>query len=104
VTFAIFNKYPNPFAAHVLQSDVLSRTVTPNGILSSVRLHRKAGAVPSWGAGLFKAAPVAMILEDSTVDMKSKVMTTRTRNLEHRRFLFVEEIQEIRPHPEKSEW
>ncbi|KAL7752552.1 hypothetical protein RI367_002086 [Sorochytrium milnesiophthora] len=108
LTLAIFNKYPNPFATHVLQSDVLSRSVVtlPNGNhqLHTVRLHLKSGMVPKWGAALFKSAPYAFILEDTVVDAETKTMTTRTRNLDHRRFLYVEEISVVREHPEVKDW
>ncbi|KAI9220055.1 PRELI-like family-domain-containing protein [Blastocladiella britannica] len=100
VTCAIFNKYPNPFAAHVLQSDVLARSVSPTtGVLTSVRMHVKAGAVPSWGKSLFKSPPVSCILEDSTVDVRARRMVTTTRNMDHRRFLFVQETQVVEAHP-----
>ncbi|KNE69944.1 hypothetical protein AMAG_14786 [Allomyces macrogynus ATCC 38327] len=98
VTFAIFNKYPNPFAKHVLQSDVLARSVHGT-TLTTTRVHRKSGSVPAWAANLVKVNPVVLILEDSSVDCAARRMVTRTRNLDHRRMLYVEEVQEITPHP-----
>ncbi|KAI9142634.1 PRELI-like family-domain-containing protein [Paraphysoderma sedebokerense] len=105
VTLAIFNKYPNPFSTHVLQSDVLTRTLNPNTkTLHTTRLFTKSGVLPKWGASLFKSAPQALIVEESVVDLEKKTMITRTRNLDHRRFLCVEEIQVVKPHPENNEW
>ncbi|ORZ29368.1 PRELI-like family-domain-containing protein, partial [Catenaria anguillulae PL171] len=60
------------------------------------------GSVPSWAKSLFKANPVSYILEDSTVDPVGRRMLTRTRNMDHRRFLLIEETQEIVPHPSKE--
>ncbi|KAI9184586.1 hypothetical protein H9P43_003641 [Blastocladiella emersonii ATCC 22665] len=101
VTYAVFNKYPNPFASHVLQSDVLSRSVAADGTLATTRMHVKKGSVPTWAQSLFKANPVSYIVEDSTVNPHAQRMVTRTRNMDHRRFLFIEETQEVVPHPDK---
>ena len=49
VTLAVFMKYPNPFASHVLASDVIERFIDSNGCLHTSRLFLKEGAVPKWG-------------------------------------------------------
>ncbi len=49
VSLAVFMKYPNPFAAHVLASDVIDRFVDETGRLHTTRLFLKRGAVPKWG-------------------------------------------------------
>jgi hypothetical protein len=50
VTQAIWCKYPNPFAAHVLTADVIDRSVDPStGILTTTRLMLKEGKLPKWG-------------------------------------------------------
>ncbi|KAJ1501621.1 hypothetical protein HMI54_002779 [Coelomomyces lativittatus] len=106
VTFAVFNKYPNPFASHVLKSDILSRQVVPDsGVLQTTRIHLKSGIVPKWGQTFFNQEKAhAFIIEDSMVDIKTKTMVTRTRNLDHRRILYVEEVQRISQHPTNPNW
>ncbi|KAJ3302865.1 hypothetical protein HDV03_004495 [Kappamyces sp. JEL0829] len=96
VTLAIWKKYPNPFASHVLTADVVESFTDELGILHTTRLFTKKGKLPSWGASLL-SIPEAYILEVSTVDPKTKTMHIRTRNLSHRKLLLVEEDQTIRP-------
>lgn len=43
VTFGILNKYPNPFASHVLTADVIERRVDENGLIHTKRLFTKKG-------------------------------------------------------------
>ncbi|TPX44028.1 hypothetical protein SeLEV6574_g04749 [Synchytrium endobioticum] len=106
VTSAVWQKYPNPLASHVLTADVIERTVDPDtGILHTTRLFTKAGNMPKWGQSLFNIAPMAYIIEHSTVDPTTKIMTTHTRNLSHTKLMLVVETQRIRPHPDKHhEW
>ncbi|KAJ3107609.1 hypothetical protein HDU97_003603 [Phlyctochytrium planicorne] len=100
VTQAIWRKYPNPFASHVLTADVIDRTVDPDtGFLVTTRLFLKQGNLPKWGRQ-FMNAPEAFILEISTVDPKGKTMETITRNLSHVKLMLVEERQIVRPHPD----
>lgn len=52
-TKAVWQKYPNPFASHVLSSDVIERRVDPEtGILHTTRLFLKKGKVPKWGSAV----------------------------------------------------
>ena len=97
VTQAVFNKYPNPFAKHVLSSDVISRSVCPNtGELKTTRLFLKRGLLPAWGRALFDVSDV-YVLEVSTVDPKTREMKVVTRNMSHKKLLLVEETQIIKP-------
>ncbi|KAL2916843.1 hypothetical protein HK105_203622 [Polyrhizophydium stewartii] len=99
VTKAIWQKYPNPFASHVLAADVVEQRVDPQtGVLHTTRLFLKKGNLPKWGRHLI-SAPEAFILEKSTVDPASKTMITVTRNLSHVKLMFVEETQTIRQDP-----
>jgi hypothetical protein len=50
VTLAIWQKYPNPFASHVLTADVIERFVDEKGRIHTKRLFTKKGKLPSWGA------------------------------------------------------
>src|ERR1700730_7276649 len=48
VSLAFFLRYPNPYAAHVVSCDVVSRTHTESGSLLTTRLILKRGALPRW--------------------------------------------------------
>ncbi len=97
VTSAIFQKYPNPFAAHVLTSDVIDRHIDPEtGILHTTRLFLKKGTIPKWGKSIFKQTE-AYILEQSTVDPRAQTMVTVTKNLSMTKVMLVEETQTITP-------
>ncbi|BFZ55679.1 hypothetical protein PYCC9005_002720 [Savitreella phatthalungensis] len=98
VTLAYFLRYPNPYAKHVLASDVISRTVDDRGRLHSTRLLLKRGKLPSWGARLFNVSE-SYIIEESVVDPHTQEMITRTRNLDHTKVLQVIETQHLRPSP-----
>ncbi|XP_029052783.1 PRELI domain-containing protein 1, mitochondrial [Osmia bicornis bicornis] len=80
VAQAFWQRYPNPNSAHVLTEDTISRRVR-NGILHSTRLLTKTNKrVPKWGERFIKTN-VVKIVEESTVDLKAKTLTTYTRNL-----------------------
>ncbi len=98
VTLAHFKKYPNPFAAHVLSTDIIERHVDERGRLVTKRLLLKTGVISSLPARFQAMIPSreAYIVEESTVDPQEGTMEVRTRNLSHRRLLSVEEIQLVR--------
>jgi 4-amino-4-deoxychorismate lyase len=96
VTQAIWLKYPNPYSRHVHSQDILSRSIDPcTGILHTKRLIVKSGSVPQWLAMLFGKKAVnraeALVMEDSQVDINTRQMQTVTRNLNHRKWMVVEE-------------
>lgn len=95
-TMAVFQKYPNPFANHVLSADVIERYVDAQGVLHSTRLFLKRGILPAWARRLFKVTE-AYVLEHSTVNLKTRTMTTTTQNLCHRNLMVVRETQVIAP-------
>ncbi|RKP27674.1 PRELI-like family-domain-containing protein [Syncephalis pseudoplumigaleata] len=104
VTLAFFLRYPNPHARHVLAADILDQHVDPaTGNLHTTRLLLKKGMVPKWGNKLVKNNQ-AYILEESITDPKQGVMTTRTRNITHKRLMYIEETQQFRVHPENRSW
>uniref|UniRef100_A0A4W3GBQ9 PRELI domain containing 1a n=1 Tax=Callorhinchus milii TaxID=7868 RepID=A0A4W3GBQ9_CALMI len=90
---AFWQRYPNPYSKHVLTEDIIHREVTPDNRLISRRLLTKTSRVPQWAERFFptNVAHSAFILEDSVVDLKSKTLTTFTRNINHARFMMVEE-------------
>jgi len=92
VSLAFFLRYPNPYAAHVLSCDVISRTHTPQGTLLTTRLILKKGSLPKWAPkGIINRAE-SWILEESEVDPVGRVVRCKTRNLDHVKVMRVEEI------------
>jgi PRELI-like family len=92
VTLAIFSKYPNPFASHVESCDVIERTLK-DGILTTTRLFKKTGKLPSWVTWI--SMRNAYVLEKSVVDLRKKRMVVETRNLSHSKMMLVKETQII---------
>ncbi|KAJ3334832.1 hypothetical protein HDU93_007188 [Gonapodya sp. JEL0774] len=98
VTRAVFQKYPNPFATHVLTSDVVDRWVDETtGVLHSVRVFIKTNSLPKWAKPIFPYTPETYVIELSTVDPSAKEMRTRTWNLTHTKMMRIEESQIFRP-------
>lgn len=103
VTLAYFLRYPNPYARHVLSTDVINRYVEPETQrLHTLRLHLKKSKVP---APILKFLPRGMagpngasqtyILERSTIDLKEGWMKTESRNMEWTGILSVVERQQF---------
>lgn len=90
VTLAMWQKYPNPFATHVVGSDVIDRHLDEHGHLVTTRLFLKKSKIPEWGRLLISSTN-AYILETSTVDPAASRMAITTRNLSHRKLMLVEE-------------
>ena len=110
VSLAYFLRYPNPYATHVLSTDVIDRDFdTETQRLSTTRLHLKRSKLPT---AVLKLLPKGIlgsssdtgqsfILERSVVDVKEGWMTTETRNLEWTGILSVIEKQSYRRlHPD----
>lgn len=105
VTLAYFLRYPNPYSAHVLSTDVISREIDALGRLHTIRIHRKRTRLPS---AVLQFLPHSVlgsvrggrsesyILERSTIDMKEGWMRTESRNLDWTGILSVVEKQEYR--------
>ncbi|KAJ1922715.1 hypothetical protein IWQ60_006337 [Tieghemiomyces parasiticus] len=97
VTLAFWLRYPNPFAAHVLASDVIDRYVDPDtGVLHTTRLILKRGNVPKW-ARTFMSNNEAYILEQSRVDPRDRTMVCTSKNISHKRVMVIEETQTFTP-------
>lgn len=90
VSLAYFLRYPNPYAAHVLSCDVISRTLTPSGTLLTTRLILKRGSLPRWAQNIVGRAE-SWVLEESEVDPLGKTVRCRTKNLDHVKVMQVEE-------------
>ena len=105
VSLAYFLRYPNPYATHVLSTDVIDRTFDPSTQrLHSTRLHLKRSKIPPT---ILKLLPKGIlgassdggqsyILEKSVVDVREGWMKTETRNLEWTGILSIIEKQYYR--------
>lgn len=102
VSLAYFLRYPNPYATHVLSTDVIDRHFDPvSQRLSTTRLHLKKSKIPPavlklLPKGILGAsgdAGQSYILEKSVVDIKEGWMKTESRNLEWTGILSVIERQ-----------
>ncbi|KAI4228925.1 MAG: hypothetical protein L6R36_001257 [Xanthoria steineri] len=114
VSLAYFLRYPNPYAKHVLSTDVIDRHFDPdNQRLYTTRLHLKRSKLPPTALKLLPKGILgsnsdsgqSYILEKSVVDVKEGWMTTETRNLEWTGILSVIEKQSyIRPAREMASY
>lgn len=104
VTLAYFLRYPNPYASHVLSTDVISRHFDADTQrLYTARLHLKRSKVPAAILSLLPSSLLghttaagssqSYILERSIVDVKHGVMMTESKNLEFTGVLSVVERQ-----------
>ena len=82
VAHAIFQRYPNPFASHVLSEDTVYREIISGTTLYTRRFLTKTNKIPKWGerwlSGFRRSVP---LLEESWVDTKERTITTYTRNV-----------------------
>ncbi|KAF8649801.1 hypothetical protein AX16_005566 [Volvariella volvacea WC 439] len=100
VSLAFFLRYPNPYAAHVVSCDVISREQTPQGTLVTSRLILKRGALPRWAPKGIVSRAESWIIEESEVDPFGKTVRCRTRNLDHVKVMQVEEWVHFKETPE----
>lgn len=109
VSLAYFLRYPNPYARHVLSTDVIDRQFDPETQrLSTTRLHLKRSKIPPTVLNLLPKgilgassdAGQSYVLETSVVDVKEGWMKTETRNLEWTGILSVVEKQIYRRAPD----
>ncbi|KAF8349799.1 PRELI-like family-domain-containing protein [Amanita rubescens] len=91
VSLAFFLRYPNPYAAHVLSCDVISRVQTPSGSLLTTRLILKKGSLPRWAPKGIISRSETWVLEETEVDPFAKTVKCRTKNLDHVKVMQVEE-------------
>jgi len=96
VSLAFFLRYPNPYAAHVVSCDVISRTPTTSGTLLTKRLILKRGALPKWAPKGIISRAETWVIEESEVDPFGRVVQCRTKNLDHVKVIQVEESIELR--------
>jgi len=106
VAHAIFLRYPNPMATHVLSEDTVHREVIQNGnVLYSRRFLTKTNKLPKWGerwmpSSIYKFVP---LVEESHVDRNNKVVTTYTRNVGLSTFMTATEKVRYEPNPDNPD-
>lgn len=100
VASAIFMRYPNPFATHVLSEDTLHRELVSRDILYSRRFLTKTNRLPKWGERFFSnLKKFVPLVEESHIDRGSKIITTYTRNVGLSRFMVAIEKVKYVPDP-----
>ena len=90
----------SPYATHVLTSDTIAVHHDPVAQrLHVTKLILKKGRLPQWSTRFLKNITESWILEESIVDLTHLTMWTRTCNMDHRKVLGVEELQQYTAHP-----
>jgi hypothetical protein len=104
VAEGLFQRYPNPFASHVLSEDTVMREILPGGLLYSRRFLTKTNKVPKWGerwmAGFVRRVP---LVEESFVDRQRKTITTYTRNVGLSQFMTATEKVTYKVNPDEPD-
>lgn len=91
-TAAHFNRYPNPFAQHVLSCDTLESRLDSLGNLHTTRLVVKRGRLPKFIAPFFRGDSLeTWIIERIFVNPRARILLLYTANIDHRRFVKIEE-------------
>ena len=100
VASAIFMRYPNPFATHVLSEDTLHRELVSRDILYSRRFLTKTNRLPKWGERFFSnLKKFVPLVEESHIDRGSKIMqvflASKDSHLLFFNFFFLVTVQRI---------
>ncbi|OBA16952.1 MSF1-domain-containing protein [Metschnikowia bicuspidata var. bicuspidata NRRL YB-4993] len=90
---AYLNRYPNPYAQHVLSSDTLECFVDSEGRLNTTRLVVKKGLLPEFVKPFMGNKSLELwVIEKSIIDRNLKKVLAYSANVDHRRFVKVEEF------------
>lgn len=89
-SLAYLNRYPNPFAKHVKSVDTLEVYVK-NDCLYVTKLLVKTGRLPGFIKPFLGNVLDSYIIENSIIDPKNKSIKSFTANIDHRKFIKVEE-------------
>lgn len=92
VSLAYFNRYPNPYAGHVLSVDTLECYVDEMNCLRTTKLIIKTGRLPSFIKPLLGDRLNSCIIEKTFVNPKTNTMLSYSANVDHRKFIKVEEF------------
>ncbi|CDS82438.1 related to protein involved in intramitochondrial protein sorting [Sporisorium scitamineum] len=89
---AVWNKYPNPHADHVVSVDVLSQTLDPtSGQLRTERIIGVQQGAPSWLKRLVGASDDTYVREVVMVDPFTKSVQMTSTNLSLTQYMLVKE-------------
>lgn len=91
VSFAYLNRYPNPYAKHVKSIDTLDNYVDGNGCLRTTKIIVKTGRLPKFIKPFLGTHLDSWIIEKTIVNPKTNHMLSYTSNVDHRKFVRVEE-------------
>ncbi|EGV61529.1 Msf1-domain-containing protein [Yamadazyma tenuis] len=92
VSLAYLNRYPNPYAKHVLSIDTLDTHVDNNGNLVITKLMVKTGPLPMFIKPFLGSNLNSWILEKTIINPQTKRLMTYSANIDHRKFIKVEEF------------
>lgn len=91
-SLAFINRYPNPYAKHVLSVDTLESYVDKQGRLCTTRIIVKTGKLPKFIKPFLGVANLnSWIIEKSIINPKTNTLISYTSNIDHRKFIRVEE-------------
>ncbi|KAG7663810.1 uncharacterized protein J8A68_002670 [[Candida] subhashii] len=90
-SLAYLNRYPNPYAKHVLSSDTLESYIDSEGRLCTTRVVVKTGRLPQFIKPLLGSNLNSWIIEKSIINPKTHTLLTYSSNIDHRKLLRVEE-------------
>lgn len=90
VAISFWQRYPNPFAKHVLSEDVISRRVVGQE-LHTKRLLSKTNKMTNFVKKFSRGETFTFVVEESIVDPIRRLITTYTRNVAMQNIVSVEE-------------
>lgn len=79
-----------------MSCDVISRSVTPSGTLTTKRLILKRGALPKWAPKGIISRAESWVIEESEVDPFGRVVNCTTKNVDHVKVIQVQESVQLR--------
>mgnify|MGYP001167222968 CR=1 FL=1 len=91
VSLAYLNRYPNPYAKHVLSIDTLDRYMDSDGCLRTTKIIVKTGRLPKFIKPFLGTHLDSWIIEKTIINPKTNQMLSYTSNVDHRKFIRVEE-------------
>lgn len=91
-SLAYLNRYPNPYAPHVLSSDTLESYVDSEGRLRTTRLVVKRGALPDFIKPFLGKNLDSWVIEKLIIDPTTEKIYAYSANVDHRRFIKVQEF------------
>lgn len=92
VSVAYLNRYPNPYAKHVVSVDTIEQEVDDKNCLRTTRLIMKTGKVPSFVKPIIGNHLNSWIIEKLVVDPKKRILMSYCSNLDHRHVIKVEQL------------